>query len=901
MNNKYSKLIGGKKKKDNKEESVDQDLELLNKLENNYSDNYSDNDSEEYKLIDYQEVHAKKLIKILEQNNTALDTSDPGIGKTYIASYVCKMLNLTPIVICPKNVVNKWITVLNNFNVKYMMVVNYELISRCKYIHQNAKLVTPILKYTKKDKKVKYVWDVKKNVIFIFDEVHRCKFLTTLNAKLLVAAKETNNKILMLSATVVEKPIEFALFAYILGFSKSLKVLKEWIVKLSAPAKTLYTILYSEKNPKASRITIEELGDKFPETQITAETYTMKDSDLIKKEYENISEKIKKYKEEGDNSKFILAKLHTEFRNIELLKVPTFVELANDYIEDNCSVVIFVNYTDTLKLLAKTLKTDVLIHGGQNSKERDENIEKFQSDKSRIIIANIKAGGVGISLHDITGKHPRVALISPTQSATNLIQALGRVHRTGGKTKSLQRIIFAANTPEENISKMLFKKLANLSLLNDGDMESYYINGLIKDTNMILEYSNTAVDKDLRIIIDEQLERIKYKNSKKCSRMSELFPEVIDVVSGVDEIYLLQGNKIFENKEILILGEYHNLYEPCSKCDKNCIETVDLVTYVMNSLHPNMLDFYLESPYDIDNKNNKFGFNVTFPVQSRITKLYNSYKYLLGIKYPMIENLHVHAVDIRFSSNTNKHELIHIFTMLDAYVFDAMLYGLNNIYTNMIKPHNTKIQLYYNDNKKFFIEFENHLRYVNNMLSDPDIQILVKNILNGDTNLMQLFKITKQKNKFVESYNNNKYINDFYEKLEENIKNNFKNANRSYEYLMHVKYVLNSINDIKSTEDYIIEFLKYVENDKVFFNQTDNEHPLYDVCDILATYMDHYAIYRMLRKFEDDPQNNIIFYGGSAHTKNMYKLLINTGYFKVIVKKNNKYDSYQHDCQTLIS
>lgn len=80
----------------------------------------------------------------------------------------------------------------------------------------------------------------------------------------------------------------------------------------------------------------------------------------------------------------------------------------------------------------------------------------------------MKTGGKGISLCDVNGKHPRVSLISPTTSVINLIQMLGRVCRSG-KTKSLQRIIFAANTPEEKLSKMLFKQLADIPLLDNAE------------------------------------------------------------------------------------------------------------------------------------------------------------------------------------------------------------------------------------------------------------------------------------------------------------------------------------------------------------------------------------------------------------------------------------------------
>jgi superfamily II DNA or RNA helicase len=77
--------------------SIQDDIQLLKDIEQNemyYNENI--------KLLSYQESHAKNIIKILKENNTTLDSSDPGIGKTYIASAVCKQMNLRPIVICPK-------------------------------------------------------------------------------------------------------------------------------------------------------------------------------------------------------------------------------------------------------------------------------------------------------------------------------------------------------------------------------------------------------------------------------------------------------------------------------------------------------------------------------------------------------------------------------------------------------------------------------------------------------------------------------------------------------------------------------------------------------------------------------------------------------------------------------
>jgi len=867
------------------------DLNLLNKLEN----------KEALKLLDYQEPHANKLIDILEKNNCALDNSDPGIGKTYIAVYICKMMNLTPIIICPKNVVSKWVSVLDEFKVNYIMVVNYELISRGKYYYKNAKLISPYIKLNKVSEKVKYEWIVDKNVIFIFDEAHRCKYLDTFNAKILLGAKETGNKILLLSATIVEKPIEFALFAYILNFSTSLKILIEWIKKLSAPAKTIHHILFDKTNPKAARLTIEELGNKFPDTQITADTYTMSSSAHIQKEYEKIAEKIKQYKQEGENSKFILAKLQNEFRNIELLKIPTFIELTEDYISNNYSVVIFVNYTDTLKLLSEKLKTNVLIYGGQSAKERDENIQKFQNDEARIIIANIKAGGIGISLHDLHGKHPRVSLISPTQSATNLIQALGRIHRSGGKTKSLQRIIFAANSPEENISKMLFRKLSNLSLLNDGTMESYYIDGLIEDDNkQQINDINKWSEKDLKMYIDDKMKIIKSKNIIKTDKLTNLFPKLIDTISGIRFAYLLQGKNDtqFKNKEIFLLGEDHIELLNCKNCNSNCIDIIDLISYVSYAIHPQKINVYLETAYRIYNKD-KFIDSTDTTHTSRITKLYSQYQHLLNNKYHETENIKLHSVDIRsikidnYDNKTDEEiNLYNLYYYIRDFIYDVLGYEVLIINDNhLIFKNNKELHVDYKNNKNICDKVVDTIKNFYEVIKINENNNYLNDIINGNKNIFDLFKITKQKNKFLE----NSADNIFNEKLEKEINLVFENNKKAKKYIY---FWFNKFENFihKNNEIIINEFMNIFYYDEKALKYI-NKYYVYSL-NLFSHYMDCYSIYRMLRNFNGDKQNNIIFYGGYKHTRNHYNILHNTGYFSLVVRMiNDNYDTRKEkDC-----
>ena len=124
-------------------------------------------------------------------------------------------------------------------------------------------------------------------------------------------------------------------------------------------------------------------------------------------------------------------------------------------------------------MLSKLLNVKCLVHGKQTYEERKKNIKNFQKNKERIILCNIAAGGQSINLHDETGEFPRVSLIVPSYSSTQLIQALGRIHRAGSKSPATQRIIFCSGTVEEHIAKRLKAKVNNLSNFNDNDLSIF--------------------------------------------------------------------------------------------------------------------------------------------------------------------------------------------------------------------------------------------------------------------------------------------------------------------------------------------------------------------------------------------------------------------------------------------
>lgn len=442
-------------------------------------------------LLSYQINNTENIIRNVINNKSVLDASDTGTGKTYSAVCACATLKLRPIVVCPKAVMANWKRVCKIFDVKPFFIVNYETLKSSKYYNANGNRVKcPYIEFYQKDKARKidehYKWiDLPDDVIFIYDEVHKCSNIRTFNGLLLLASKEYNKcGVIILSATIADNAEKFKIFFYILNFIEKsqaeqlkltfksyINVVDNWISRAPKPMLRIHSMLFPDR---ATRMSIDVLGDLFPQTQITATPYSMGKhvEEKIQEQYEILNESLTELKDKTKKDKGnILTRVLRAHQKIELLKIPTFVEITQEFLEQGFSVVIFVNFTKTLENLADLLKTDCIIYGEQSDTDRQYNIDSFQADTKFVIICNIKAGGVGISLHDVNGKRKRVSLISPCWSPIDLTQALGRIHRAGGKSKSLQRIIYCANSVEEKIADKLQRRLKDLSNINNGDLD----------------------------------------------------------------------------------------------------------------------------------------------------------------------------------------------------------------------------------------------------------------------------------------------------------------------------------------------------------------------------------------------------------------------------------------------
>lgn len=390
---------------------------------------------------------------------------------TYVSLAAIFVLQKVPAILCPKSVIPAWRRACAHFGMTALFITNYEQAKTRKF--QFGHFVT------ERGHK-KFLWELPIDAILIFDEVQRCKSRTTFNSKLLIGSKDAYIPTICLSATAAVSPVEMYALGYALGLHNG-KEFYKWMQGYGT-VKTRFGMsflggntalkrLHSKIFPlRGNRIRISDLGDAFPETQISAEPFDTGNAAKISEVYAQMYRELTKLKEQMDmdartmRANMLVIMLRAR-QKAELLKVPAFCELAEDGKANGMHIAIFVNFTETLKAICERLKTKCVIHGQQTGDEREKNIQMFQADKSPYIVCQIQSGGVGISLHG----ESRLALISPTWSAVDIKQALGRVHRAGGG-KSIQKVVYAADTIEERVCEKVRDKLAALATLNDGDL-----------------------------------------------------------------------------------------------------------------------------------------------------------------------------------------------------------------------------------------------------------------------------------------------------------------------------------------------------------------------------------------------------------------------------------------------
>jgi len=471
-------------------------------------------------LKPHQPLAAAHLLDCIKKDGAALDGSDMGTGKTYVGAAVLRELDLPSLVVCPDVAKTGWLRAGTHLGVEFD-AIGCEMLRtgrtpfgrwqfpktgplktrlKCTQCQCWVDEGTPPCPYgpahcvetkTIPHNYGRFLFHPAVKAV-VFDEVHRYKATDSLNSEMLIAAKRQGLKIVGISATAGDSPLDFKG----LGYALNLHELDEgvrfwtWVRRWNCRPSPHGGFYFAGREDERKRV-MARLNEEifpahgvrvrardlpgFPECQITAELYDLNEGRAIDKLYAQMDDSIRALRDKAaEDKKTHLTVILRSLQEIELLKVPIFVQLTEDAMDQGYSVVNFVTFTQTLDELCKRLKTQCRVDGSQvgaaGAKRRQNNIDSFQANRDRCLNCNSAAGGICISLHDVDGGFPRIGHVSPCSSAVNIRQVFGRLPRIGSQSKSLYRMILAAGTREENMHRRLVVRLNQQDAFNDGDL-----------------------------------------------------------------------------------------------------------------------------------------------------------------------------------------------------------------------------------------------------------------------------------------------------------------------------------------------------------------------------------------------------------------------------------------------
>ncbi len=152
-------------------------------------------------------------------------------------------------------------------------------------------------------------------------------------------------------------------------------------------------------------------------------------------------------------------------------KLPHVINFVKNIMEIEESVVVFCHHKVIHKLLHESLEefSPVSIIGGQTDKHRQEQIDKFQRGESKLMIAGLRAGNVGINL--TRAKYVIFAELDWSPAIHR--QAEDRLHRIGQKNTVFAYYLIGNGTLDDHVANILVDKSYEIDSIMDETADTY--------------------------------------------------------------------------------------------------------------------------------------------------------------------------------------------------------------------------------------------------------------------------------------------------------------------------------------------------------------------------------------------------------------------------------------------
>ncbi len=215
---------------------------------------------------------------------------------------------------------------------------------------------------------------------------------------------------------------------------------------------------------------LKDLKDKVRHTQ-----RIQADEKYYKFELDKIWKKLEeeqKYAETAfDKSSSYQRAIESERQVAGMSKLKHIVEFVNEVMETDESIVVFCHHKAMHKLLHEKLSehNPSSIIGGQTLSVRDNEIDRFQKGKTKLMIAGLRAGNVGINLT----KARYVIFAELDWSPAIHRQAEDRLHRIGQKNTVFAYYLVGMGTLDEHVADILVDKEFEVDSILDAKTESF--------------------------------------------------------------------------------------------------------------------------------------------------------------------------------------------------------------------------------------------------------------------------------------------------------------------------------------------------------------------------------------------------------------------------------------------
>ena len=355
--------------------------------------------------------HQKLAIESLAGSKRYILADDMGLGKTTSTIIAALETDAKKIlIICPATLKINWqreienysdrpvyISEGKNFSTEHdFVIVNYDIIKNF---------------YDLKDKENSLITQSNFDLVII-DEAHYIQNAQAQRTKLINSFAKDINRVWLLTGTpmtsrpmnyynllnIIESPVAQNWMAYAIrycqGYQFNAGKRKIWNVSGASNLEEL--------RDRTSRQVLRRLKEDvldLPDKIITPVYLRLKS-----KEYETeVGEYYDWYENKKEESKSLTIQFSRLMKVRQIIaeeKIKQTIELAENIIEQGKKVIIFTNFTDTLRKIHEHFgKQSVYLDGSCTKPQRQYAVDQFQeNEKIKVFVGNLKAAGVGITL-----------------------------------------------------------------------------------------------------------------------------------------------------------------------------------------------------------------------------------------------------------------------------------------------------------------------------------------------------------------------------------------------------------------------------------------------------------------------------------------------------------------------